>query len=335
MHFQDPFRITEAKTMLGLLFLRKYRTVRQLDEGGMCKIFLARPVGRPEEVVVKVLREDVLGHVKAREHFRREIFIMSRFQHPHAVAYIDAGPNEKPSPVLVMEYVRGTDLATVLARATYFSAERAGRILAQLCEVLGAAHAQGIVHRDLKPGNVMLLQPGTQQEGVKLMDFGLAKMDSMLYLDAEAMFDWSVPAASGTPEYIAPEQVRSSDVDSRADIYSLGVLLFEMLTGYRPFDSPDLNALLRAHMAQPPPTFRSLGVRDAKTLAAELVVRRCLGKSPEGRFQNTTALIEAYERALGKALRPPEQRRGGRLTSGGRATGPPHLASSSAAERPC
>src|SRR5205823_4800196 len=223
--------------MLGQLVLSKYRVTRRLDEGGMSTIYLARQVKPERDVVVKVLKDSLASDVKAQEHFKREIHILSRFQHPHAVAWIDSATNEPGGPVLVMEYVRGLDLGLVLQRQGRITPERAGRLLAQLCSVLQAAHAAGIVHRDLKPGNLMVLYPGTPQETLKLMDFGLARMKSMLYISAEEIVDWRLPNAAGTPEYICPEQVRGVEMDGRGDLYSVGVILFEMLTGKRPFQN--------------------------------------------------------------------------------------------------
>src|SRR5579872_1967205 len=126
--------------MWGQVILGKYKVTRQLDEGGMCKVFLARQANPERDVAVKVLKDAMLAHPRAVEHFRREIHIMSRFQHPHAVAYIDSTGGQTQSPALVMEYLRGTDLGTLLARQGRFTPERAGRLLVQLCDVLQAAH---------------------------------------------------------------------------------------------------------------------------------------------------------------------------------------------------
>ncbi len=222
--------------MLGQVLLGKYRVSRLLDQGGMCKIWLAQHLESKREVAIKVLQEQFLDQSKPREFFRREIHILSRFQHPNAVGYYDSSPNDRNGPVLVMEYLRGIDLGVLLHRDGRMTPERAGRLLIQLCDVLGAAHKAGIVHRDVKPGNLMILYPGTPQETLKLMDFGLAKMESMLYIGADDLADVTVPEASGTPEYIAPEQALGHDIDARGDLYSAGVVLYEMLTGRRPFE---------------------------------------------------------------------------------------------------
>ncbi len=188
--------------MLGQVILGKYTVTRPLEEGGMSKLYLARQAEPARDVVVKVLKDSLRTIPKVVEHFRREIYITSKFHHPHAVACYDYGTKDPPGPVLVMEYLRGVDFNTLLLREGRFSPERTGRLLAQLCDVLQAAHEQGIVHRDLKPGNLMLLFPGTPHETLKLMDFGLAKMTSLFYISPEDLVDFNLPPASGTPEYI-------------------------------------------------------------------------------------------------------------------------------------
>src|SRR4051812_23863446 len=125
--------------MLGQVIVGKYKVIRLLDEGGMSKVYLGRQTDQNRDVVIKVLKESLRGHTRAREHFRREIHIMARFQHPHAVAYYDSAPNDRESPILVMEYLRGIDLGSLLAREKCLSPERAGRLLGQLGEVLEAA----------------------------------------------------------------------------------------------------------------------------------------------------------------------------------------------------
>jgi serine/threonine-protein kinase len=252
---------------------------------------------------VKVVKEPLRGQAKVREHFRREIHIMTRFEHPNAVAYYDSDLNDREGPVLVMEYVRGVPLDQLLKRDGRWSPERVGRLLVQLCDVLQSAHNAGIVHRDLKPGNLMILYPGTQLEKLKLMDFGLAKMPNLLYFSATDLVDFNLPTASGTPEYIPPEQARGVDMDPRSDLYSVGVILYELLTGRRPFERETVEGLLDAHINDPPPSFAAAGVVPAVPPAIEAVVRACLAKYPEERPASATDLIERYEQALGRRLR--------------------------------
>ncbi len=228
----------------------------------MSKIYLARQTNPDREVAVKVLKETHLAQKTVREHFLREIHITSRFRHPYAVGFIDADAKAPEGPVLVLEYLRGVDLNLLLHREKRFTPERTGRLLTQLCSVLQAVHKAGIVHRDLKPGNLMILFPGSPVEQLKLMDFGLAKMSSLLYISPDELFDFTLPPAAGTPEYIAPEQVRGNEMDARGDLYSVGVILFELLTGRRPFAAPTVDGLMQAHADQTPPTFAELGLAN-------------------------------------------------------------------------
>jgi serine/threonine-protein kinase len=288
--------------MLGQLILDKYRVTRHLDEGGMSRIYLARQVDLARDVVVKVLKEPLRAQAKTVEHFRREIYITSRFNHPNAVACYDFSTRGPGGPVLVMEYLRGVDLNTLILREGRFTPERTGRLLAQLCDVLQVAHEQGIVHRDIKPGNLMVLYPGTPHETLKLMDFGLAKMTSMLYISPEDLVDFNLPPASGTPEYISPEMVQGKDMDGRGDLYSVGVVLFELLTGRRPFVHGSVERLMLAHSDDRPPSFAAAGYPDRASPALEAVVMSCLAKHPEDRPRTAWDLALAYEKALGRRI---------------------------------
>jgi serine/threonine protein kinase len=288
--------------MLGQLILGKYRVMRPLDEGGMSKLYLARQTDPARDAVVKVLKDQLRAQSKTVEHFRREIYITARFKHPNAVACYDFAATGPGSPLLVMEYLRGVDLNTLLQREGRLTPERTGRLLVQLCDALQAAHEQGIVHRDLKPGNLMVLYPGTPQETVKLMDFGLAKMSSMLYISPEDLIDFRLPAASGTPEYISPEMVRGMDLDGRGDLYSVGVMLFEMLTGRRPFLHASIEQLMLAHADAKPPSFADAGLPGAIAPALEAVVMSCLAKYPEQRPASAWELAQSYEKALGRRI---------------------------------
>jgi len=286
--------------MIGQVLLKRYKVLRLLGEGGMSRVYLGTQLDQVREVAIKVLREDLATQPKLREHFHREIFITSSFQHPHSVTFLDAD-GEARQPFLVMEYLRGVDLAQLLERNGRLSPERAGRLLGQMCAALHAAHEGGVVHRDLKPGNVMVVYPDTPHEQVKLMDFGLAKMSSMLYISPEELVNLRHPTASGTPEYISPEQARGNEVDRRSDVYSLGVILFEMLAGRRPFEGNSVEKLLTAHLDDAPPALADAGAAGLSP-AVEAVVQACLAKYAEDRPQTAEELALHYEAAVGRKI---------------------------------
>jgi len=287
--------------MIGQVLLKRYKIQREIGEGGMSRVYQARQLDLDRDVAVKVLLPQIASNPKARDHFRREVHILSQFQHAHSITYYDAQPDGNP-PILVMELVRGSELTHLLQRSKRFRPERAGRLLGQLCDVLHTAHEKGIVHRDIKPANILVMFPESPVEKIKLMDFGLAKMESMFYLSPVEMVNMAQPTASGTPEYISPEQVRGNDVDRRSDVYSVGVLLYEMLTGRRPFESDDVGDLLEAHLDEKPPTFYELGLRDEISPALEQVVMDCLTKYPEDRIKSCVQLAERFEKALGRKI---------------------------------
>jgi eukaryotic-like serine/threonine-protein kinase len=288
--------------MVGRVFLDRYETVHLLGEGGMGCVYLARPRDEPEPVVVKVMHAHIATNPKFRERFQKETRLMARFRHPNTVAFVDASLDDPEGPCIVMEYLPGITLDKLLARNGRFSPMRLRRLLGQFCDVLQAAHDAGIIHRDLKPANLMVLDPDTPFEKLKVMDFGLAEM-------AEPSGDGRTgrgEAAVGTPGYMPPEQVRGEAMDHRGDLYSVGVIVYQMLTGRLPFSGGSAMEILMAQAADGPPTFASLGLDDRMPAAVEDVVRACLAPSPAQRPRNARAIAEAYEAALERVFNEPE-----------------------------
>ena len=286
--------------MSGRIFLGRYETIKLLGEGGMGRVYLAKQTDLGRHVVVKVMHEHVAADPKFRERFQREMLLMARFQHPYVVALFDASLTDPRGPCIVMEYVRGISLDTLLHRNTRLAPARVGRILGQLCEALYAAHADGIIHRDLKPGNLMVVDPDTPYEKIKVMDFGLAKLIdnasgmNMMHHQTNTGLDFAV----GTPGYISPEQVRGEEADFRSDLYSVGVMLFELLTGRLPFIRDETMDVLFAHATEAPPTFAEVGAGDWAPPEIEAVVMRCLGKNASDRFASARDLGEVFQKAL-------------------------------------
>jgi tRNA A-37 threonylcarbamoyl transferase component Bud32 len=310
--------------MLGRVFLDRYETIRLLGEGGMGRVYLARQLDLGRQVVVKVMHDHIAADPAFRERFTRETLLMARFQHPYAVTLYDASLNDPQGPCIVMEYIRGITLDQLLERHGRLSPARVGRLLYMICEVLQAAHAEGIIHRDLKPANLMIVDPDTPHELIKVMDFGLAKLVAPGPLRHATVTN--LDFAIGTPGYMCPEQARGEEMDHRGDLYSIAVVVFEMLCGRQPFSGAATMDVLLAQVTQDPPTFAQVGAPGLVPLPIERVVRTCLDKDPENRPRQARALAEMYEEALYEtetATPPPAEpadgqpRRANRPSAGG------------------
>jgi serine/threonine-protein kinase len=287
--------------MQGRVFLGRYETIRLLGEGGMGKVYLARQADLGRQVVVKVMHDHIAADPKFRERFTRETLVMARFQHPYAVTLYDASLNDPQGPCIVMEYIKGITLDVLLQRNGRLTPGRVGRLLHQTCEALQAAHAEGIIHRDLKPANLMVVDPDTPYEMIKVMDFGLAKL---LAPDVKQVTVTNTEFAVGTPGYMCPEQARGEEMDGRGDLYSLGVIVYELLTGRLPFAGRSTMDMLLAHVTEEPPAFADLGTTVCVPPGVEEVVKACLAKEPAQRPRNARELSERFEAALLEEMTP-------------------------------
>ena len=278
-------------------FLNRYQAIRLLGEGGMGRVYLAKQLDLGRQVVVKVMHDNIASDPKFRDRFQRETLLMAKFQHPYAVTLYDASLDDPEGPCIVMEYIKGITLDQMVANNKgRLSPGRVRRLLGQLCEVLQAAHGEGVIHRDLKPANLMVVEPDTPYEKVKVMDFGLAKLvDAPSLRDANAS---SPEFAVGTPAYICPEQVRGEPMDHRGDLYSVGVILYELLTGKLPFNGTVPLDILMAHSTEKPPSFAQAGAAGVVPRAVEAMIMACLEKDPALRPQSARDLAESYDKAL-------------------------------------
>jgi serine/threonine-protein kinase len=290
--------------MIGSVFHGRYELLGALGHGSMGRVFLARQRDRDRVVVVKLMNESIVGQPKFQELFRREMESMARFQHPYAVALLDASLDDPLGPGIVMEYVAGQPLDRLLHRERRLPVERVGRLLGQLGHALQAAHDQGLVHRDLKPANLMVAGPDTPGESVRVMDFGLAALAARPHIPLEVLTGRGAGSVVGTPAYVCPEQVRGDEADHRGDLYSVGVILFEMLTGKLPFFRDHVRLLLAAHVQEPVPTFADAGAADVAPPAVEALVRRCLAKYPNERLQSARAVADGFAAAAGLSPEP-------------------------------
>jgi serine/threonine-protein kinase len=291
--------------MAGDTFLGRYTALRLLGEGGMGRVFLGKENGSGRQVVIKVMHDHIAANPRFRQNFRREMLTMKQFRHPHAVELFDASAQDSQQPCIVMEYVPGVTLDALIQKHGRLAALRFGRLLGQLCEVLYAAHRTGIIHRDLTPVNVMVMQPDTPSEKIKVMDFGLALMGATPYIPLEKLQGTGHSIGGGTPDYVCPEQIRGDEVDHRGDLYSLGVLMFKALTGKLPFETVTEPAeILRAHVETPPPTFAAVAARIMVPHLVEKLVQSCLSKFPTERPQDALEVARRYGAAVGQEILP-------------------------------
>jgi serine/threonine-protein kinase len=292
--------------MWNRVFLNRYRALRLLGQGGMGRAYLARQLDCDRLVVVKVLHKEFASASNYRETFRREMDLLSHFRHPGAVELYEASMCDRHGPCLVMEYVQGKQPDELLERHGRLDPLRVGRLLGHLCAVLQAAHLQGIIHRDLKPANMLVVEADTPNERVKVLDFGLARLTVAspqgLYIPLDKFTGARANAAVGTPEYMCPEALRGDPVDHRGDLYSVGVILYELLTGHLPFEDPTVRAVLSAHAHQPPPPFARWVSDNSISASVEAVVRACLAKDPADRPQSARDLAQLYGEATGQEI---------------------------------
>jgi len=260
-----------------------YDLERELGAGGMATVYLARDRKHDRRVAVKVLKPE-LAAALGTERFPREIKIVAQLQHPHILPLHDSGEVDG-FLFYVMPFVEGESLRDKLRRQGALPVSEAVRILREVTDALAHAHSLGIMHRDIKPDNVMLAGRHAQ-----VMDFGVAKAVS----DAGGQQLTTVGVAVGTPMYMSPEQATgSTDVDARSDIYAIGILAYEMLTGEPPFTGPNAQAVLSSQVLEPAPDITTK--RQGIPPAVGEVVRRCLEKNPDDRWQSAEQMLPLLE----------------------------------------
>lgn len=286
------------RSLVGKIFLNNFKTVSFLGEGSNALVFLAHPLDQPDKfVVVKSIKPHVLNGPRFKQFFEAEVSSMSRFRHAYAVGFYGASLDDPNGPCLVLEYIPGHTLEHVLSRHVRLPYERVARLLAPLCHVLQAAHDAGIVHRDLKPANLMVLNANTPHETVRVMDFGFAGFTAKPHIQLAELTGHGPVFACGTPAYVSPEMIRSDTVDHRADLYSLGVMIFEMLTGRLPFEAQTTEEMLRSHLQDSPPKFSQVGLTDCPAII-EAAVQLALCKYPNERHQSAKELLAMFSKAL-------------------------------------
>lgn len=316
-----------ADPLIGVVLDNRYRLTGHLGHGGMGTVYRARRTALGDDVAVKILHRQFVAQPQMLDRFRREARAAAMLHHPNIVAIYDFGDlatkennsiNGDSIPAyIVMELLQGETLGALLKREGRLAPRRAVEILREVCSGVGAAHAHGIVHRDLKPDNIIVLplksaHPAIGDEdedsrlSVKVVDFGIAKLRDMTGEGSDLTIT-HVGMMLGTPSYMSPEQCRGEHLDARADVYSLGAIAYELLTGRTPFTAPTANGVIAKHLSENPPPLR-LELTAAPDFDSELatrldsVIRRALAKDSAARQADATA----FARDLVAAFRAPK-----------------------------
>ena len=300
----DPF--------VGATIEGKFRIEDVVGEGGMGKVYVAEHLALGKKVAFKLVHRHLVKDAMSRQRFRHEARAASRLSHPNSLTTIDYGETVGGVPFIVTEFLEGQSLLSVLRHEDRLPPERARDIALQVCDALEAAHDQGMIHRDIKPENIFIVPLKGGADLVKVLDFGLAKI--LVPGDSDVQPKTMGDTVMGTPEYMSPEQVQGKALDARSDLYALGVVLYELLTGYSPFgaDSP-LEAAAKHLTETPEPPAASFPELDLPR-AVDKVVMKALERLPENRYASAGEMRDAILEAIPMGIV-----RGG---SAGRATPP-------------
>ena len=291
-------RVTASnQAWLGKIVDGRYRVIELIGRGGMGVVYKVEHLRMGKIAAMKVLHRDLADDPEVGQRFEREAAAVSRLDHPNTVQVFDFGTTQG-ALYLIMEYVRGADLARVIDRDGPMPFARAAPLLTQILGALAEAHEHGIVHRDLKPDNVLITRSTGGRDFAKVLDFGLAKM-----IGPGVQPDVSERAQIvGTPYFMAPEQIRGDEVDARTDVYSLGALMYRLLTGTHPYQAKTAIGVLTKHLTSElePPSQRAPGAGIQGPIDA--IVRQAMAKDPAERFQNAAAMATAIEHAYAELV---------------------------------
>jgi len=280
-HSRDP--------LIGQVIGGRYQIIDLIGSGGMGAVYRAVHVLMQKVVAIKVLNPEMIEHPEARARFEREAKAAARIAHRNVCTATDFGSTEEGRFFLVMEYMEGESLEAVIARSAPIEPRRVLALADQICQALARAHDLGIVHRDLKPENILLIEE-EGEEVIKILDFGIAKMTGDGIRDEPALTQ--AGAIYGTPRYMAPEQILSPNIDHRADLYSLGVILYAMLTGNLPFDAPQSAEILKMHLSAEPMSLRAMAPTAEIPPRLNRAVLKLLSKKPDDRFASAALVRE-------------------------------------------
>jgi len=276
-------------TLIGKTIDSKYLVQSVLGEGGMAVVYRAHHLQMERVVVIKVMQGWLTSNKTSVERFEREGKLTAKLNHPNIVAVYDVGSIDGREPYIVMEYIKGEALADRIHNGGPLDFDTTANIIIQICHGLEEAHSSGIIHRDLKPDNVLLQTKSDRPDWVKIVDFGISNMVQ----GAKRLT--KTGRMVGTPEYIAPEQLKDKPIDIRTDLYAVGIMIFEMLTGRVPFDGESAESILMKHLLEEPPPMSTIRPELSGENPFDAVVSKLLKKAPEERYQTAEELRHEME----------------------------------------
>ena len=292
--------VERADPLIGMTINERFVITAKIGAGGMGAVYRAKQLGMNRDIAVKVLLRELTENETVLRRFHLEALAVSKLKHPNTIQIFDFGETEDGLLYIAMELLEGRPLAKVLTDDKQVSVDRSLHIIEQTAKSLREAHSKGIVHRDLKPDNIFLQSVGEDGDFAKVLDFGVAKVAEG---DGQQKTLTKAGSIFGTPKYMSPEQSRGGEIDSRSDIYAMGIILYELLTGRVPFNAENPLGILIKHLQEQPPTFQQIRPDLVIPEAVERFVHKMLAKQAEQRPQTAEAVIREIV-ALRKDLAP-------------------------------
>ncbi len=300
----DPYE----ENLTGKFIAQNYEIIEKVGEGGMSAVYRARHTHLNREVAVKMLHPHLVSNRTSRERFSQEARAVSQIEHPNVVRLLDFGITEENRPYIVMDFLRGKALSQIIKQSGPMDIASALSIFVQICDALAYTHEKGIVHRDLKPSNIILLEARRRSADpekaapdlvAKIVDFGIAKLSQHEEAGVAALTQTG--DVFGSPLYMSPEQARGEKLDNRADIYSMGCLMYECLTGVTPVTGTNMLEILYRHMNEMPKPMNTVGAANHAPIPRNLeaIVFKALAKEPKDRYQDMRSMMVDLEKFAG------------------------------------